>query len=290
VTNPQLWIAVVENGCFFALLGLAFYLNHTGAGFFNFAIGALAMAAAFVSSALVTGAGWSNWIAGVAGVLGAMAVGALMELVVVRPVQARGSGELPALVAVSAMLFAIIQLCGLFLGRGARPGKPFWTTESFSVGSATVDPTGVPIVVITAILFAGAYFGLQRTRLGRLTRAIGDDTEAASVLGLPISTARLFAFAVSGLVAAIAGITFAGRSGISPDNALQWSITGFLAMVIGGTGSVFAPLVGGALLALAQVFIPFYLGADYLAYTLVLVAIGFFAFRPTGIFASKVRV
>lgn len=213
-----------------------------------------------------------------------------MELLIVRPVQARGSGELPALVAVAAMLFVIIQLCGLLLGHEARPGKPFWTTAAFTVGSAHVDPTGVPMLVVTALLFIAAYLGLQRTRPGRLTRAIGDNGEAAAVLGLPIKSARLLSFAASGLVAAVAGIIFAGRSGISPDNALQWSILGFLAMVIGGTASVFAPLVGGALLALAQVFIPFYLGADYLAYALVLVGIGFFAFRPTGIFASKVRV
>jgi len=290
MTNPQLWIAVVENGCFFALLGLAFYFNLTGAGFFNFGIGAIAMAAAFTGSWLVTEHGLSRPLAGLVGVLGAIAIAVVMELAVVRPVQARGEGELSALVAVGSSLFAIIQLSGLFLGHEARPGQPFWSTTPFSVGSARVGSTVVPIVVITAALFTLSYLALQRTRLGRLTRAIGNDTDAARVLGLPINTARLLSFAAAGLIAALAGITFAGRSGVSPDNALHWTITGFLALVIGGTGTVWAPLLGGALLALANVFIPFYFGGDVLAYGLVVVAMLFFAFRPEGVFAPRVRV
>lgn len=289
--NLQLWIAVLEDGCFFGLLALAYYLNLTGAGFFNFAIGAFAMAPAIGVSWLVADHGWSVGAALCAALVGIVVLASVTELAVVKPVQARsGGGELPALVAVAATLFAIIQLSGLLFGHQSRRGQSFWTTDAFSLGSARVDPITVPLVTVTIAAFALTACWLRLTRQGRLVRAIGDGVEAARVLGLPVARARLMAFILAGVVAAAAGLTFAGKSGISSDNALNWTLLGFLALVIGGTGSVWAPLLGGMLLALGQVFIPFYFGGAALSYALVAVAMVFFAFRPQGIFTAQVRV
>jgi branched-chain amino acid transport system permease protein len=291
MSNPQLWVAVIEDGCFFGLLALAYYLNLTGAGFFNFAIGALAMAPALGVSWLVADHGWAVWPAIVAALVGVVVLAVITELGVVRPVHARsGGGELPALVAVAAILFAVIQLAGLVFGHHSRRGQEVWRTDAFQIGSATVDPITVPLVVVTVVAFVALACWLRLTRQGRLVRAIGDATGAARVLGLPVSRARLVSFVLAALVAAVAGLLFAGKSGVSSDNALHWTLLGFLALVIGGTGSVWAPLLGGVLLAIGQVFIPFYFGGAVLSYVLVAVAMVFFAFRPQGIFTARVRV
>lgn len=289
--DAQLWIAVLEDGCFFGLLALAYFVNLVGAGFFNFAIGAVAMATALGTSWLVGDHGWAVWPAAVVALLGAMALAAVIEVAIVRPVQARsGGGELPALVAVAATLFAVVQLAGQFFGRDARPGQPVWTTSAFHVGSAAVDPITVPLLVVTVALSTLLALWLRGTRPGRLIRAIGDSTETARVLGLPVARTRLAAFVIAGFLAGVAGLLFAGKAGVSTSNALQWTLNGFLALVIGGTGSVWAPLFGGLLLAMGQIFIPYYLGGAAFSYALVLVAMAFFAFRPEGIFTARVRV
>jgi branched-chain amino acid transport system permease protein len=291
VLNSQLWVAVVEDGCFFGLLALAYFLNLTGAGFFNFAIGAVGMASALGASWLVDSHGWSMWPAVIVAAIGAMALAAVTELAVVRPVQARsGGGELPALVAVSAALFAIVQLANLLFGSDSRRGQPFLTTGQFHLGSAVVDPITVPLVAVTVVAFVAAASWLRFTSQGRLVRAIGDSTAAARVLGYPVGRTRLVAFVLAGLVAAVACLVFAGKGGVSSTNALQWTLDGFLALVIGGTGSIWAPLLGGLVLAIGQIFIPFYFGGAAFSYALVIVALVFFAFRPQGIFTATVRV
>ena len=289
--NSQLWVAVVEDGCFFGLLALAYFINLIGAGFFNFAIGAVAMGAALGASWLIGDHGWEIWPATLMAVFGAMVLAAVIELAIVRPVQARsGRGELPALVAVAATLFAVVQLAGEAFGRDSRAGHPVWTTSQFHVGSAVVDPITVPLLAVTIALTAGLALWLRRSRAGRLVRAIGDNSETARTLGLPVGRTRLIAFVIGGFIAAVAGLLFAGKSGVSTSNALQWTLNGFLALVIGGTGSVWAPLFGGLLLAMGQIFIPYYLGGAAFSYALVLVAMAFFAFRPEGIFTARVRV
>jgi branched-chain amino acid transport system permease protein len=290
VLNPQLWFAVAEDGCFFGLLALAYFVNLTGAGFFNFAIGAIAMATGVAASWLVQSRGWPVGLACLTAVAGAMILSAVTELAVVRPVQARsGGGELPALVAVSALLFAVVQLVGLSFGREARSGEAFWATSQFKVGSAFVDPITVPIVIITIAAFVLVAAWLRFTRQGRLVRAIGDSTASAQVLGLPVARTRLVAFVVAGVVAGVAGLIFSGKGGVGPTNALQWTLDGFLALVIGGTGRVWAPLLGGLILAIGQIFIPFYFGGAAFSYALVVVAMIFFAIRPQGIFTATVR-
>lgn len=125
--------------------------------------------------------------------------------------------------------------------------------------------------------------------MGRLLRAVGDNKEAAQLLGLPVGRVRLVAFVIGGLIAAIAGILFASKSGVSFTSGLSWTLTGFLALVIGGTGNIWGPLVGGLLLGAVQVFTPFYFDKLGPATVILVLALVFFAFKPEGIFVRKVR-
>lgn len=288
--NPQLWVSAVQIGCFYSLIALAFYLTLVGTGFFNFALGPYAMFAAISTSWLVIEKEWGVTSAALVGAGLTVAIAAVTELVIVRPVQARsGTGELPALVAVSGVLFALQQGAGLLFGYGSLPGQPIVKTSLWHIGEAVVQPWGTPLVGVTVAIFVALALWIRYGSNGRLLRAVGDNTHAASLLGLPVRRIRLIAFMLSGVVAAFAGLLFAPKSGVTYASGLEWTLNGFLALVIGGTGAVWAPLLGGLLLGLAQVFVPFYFGGEALHYLLVGLAIIFFAFRPEGIAARRIR-
>jgi branched-chain amino acid transport system permease protein len=97
------------------------------------------------------------------------------------------------------------------------------------------------------------------------------------------------AFLLAGLVAAVAGILFAPKAGVNSLSGLSWTLSGFLAVVVGGTGSVWAPLFGGMLLGLVEVFLPYYFGGQSHVYGMLLIALLFFAFKPQGLFVRAVR-
>src|SRR3954463_13682774 len=126
-------------GCFFGLLALAYYLVLVGAGFFNFAIGPYAMVGGLCASYLVLYEDMNVWVAALIAILAAAALAVITELAVVRQVQKRsGRGELPALVAVAAVLFAIQQLGGYLFGYTTLPGQALFTFDPVTISDTVV--------------------------------------------------------------------------------------------------------------------------------------------------------
>lgn len=290
MTDPQLWISALEIGSFYALIALGYLFTVIGAGFFNFALGPLAMVAGLGAAWLTLQVGVNVYLSALIGLVVVIGLSALIEVGVVRPVQARsGTGELPALVAVAAVLFALQQLAGLAFGRVHLPGPRLLDVPPLSVGTAFLQPSTLLLLIAAAVVFIGAGLFVRYTALGRQLRAVGDNVDAARVLGVPVVKVRIVAFMVSGLVVGLAGLFFSAKAGVGFDSGLGWALSGFLALVIGGTGRIWAPLVGGLVLGSVQVFTPYYLPAVGPDVLILILALLFFAFRPQGFFVRKVR-
>lgn len=288
--EPQLWVSVFEIGSFYSLIALAYLLVLEGAGFFNFAIGPYAMVAGLGTSWLVIEKDWNPVPSAVFMVVVVMALAAVTDVVIVRRIEKKsGGGELPALVAVAAIIFAIQQAAGMAFGRRDLPGQRLITFDRIELGEAIIQPTSVLLFAVTVVLFVAVALWFKLTATGRTLRAVGDNKHAAGLLGLPVSRVRLTAFVLAGLIGALAGLLYAPKAGVSFDRGLVWAVSGFLALVVGGTGSSWAPLLGGFLLAASQVFVPYYWGGGSQDYVTLIVALVFFAFRPQGIFTRRIR-
>ncbi|HTW98548.1 MAG TPA: branched-chain amino acid ABC transporter permease [Acidimicrobiales bacterium] len=291
MTDPTLWVSAVQEGCFYALIALAYYVVLIGTGFFNFAVGEYAMVGGLFTAWMVTNHSVALWITVPLSILVCVALAAATEFVVVRPVQRRsGLSELPALVAVVAVLFTIQQLGGVLFGYITLPGATLLDISPIKLGSASLNGTALLTYIVTGVLFVASAVWIRTSRTGRMLRAVGDNRSAAALLGLPVARVRVVAFALCGLVAAVAGILFAPQAGIGNTNGVDFALDGFLALVVGGTGSTWAPLAGGMILGGVEIFVPFYFGGPWLAYVLLIVALVFFGLRPEGIFARRVRV
>lgn len=290
MTELQLWISAIEIGSFFALIALAYLLVLNGAGFFNFALGPYAMVGGLCASWLVIEKEFSIWPSVVLAILLVAALSVVTEVGVIRRIERRsGGGELPALIAVVAIIFAIQQAAGVVFGRRQLPGQRLVTFDPIEVGDTFVQPTTLLLVAVTVTAFIAVSVWIRTSATGRLLRAVGDNNDAARLLGLPVARIRLSAFVVSGVLAAIAGLLFAPKAGVGFESGLTWTISGFLALVVGGTGSTWAPLIGGIVLGGTQVFVPYYFGGASIDYAMLIVALVFFAFRPEGLFTRSVR-
>jgi branched-chain amino acid transport system permease protein len=289
VEEVQLWISAVEVGCFFALLGLAFLLVWQGTGDFNFAIGPLAMVGALSTSWLVIEHGWPLWPAVLGGIGLVLALSALIEVGVIRPISSRTTQHLPVVVAIAACLFAIMQGAGVFFGRTSLPGQQILDIDPIELGNGILQPSTLLLIVTTVVAFTLVTLWVRSAPSGRLLRAVGNNKGAARLIGLPVNRVRLTAFLVAGLLAAVAGLLYAPKAGVGFDRGLTWTMAGFLAVVVGGTGSIWAPLAAGLLLGALEVFVPYYFGSSAPEYVLFGLALVFFAFRPEGIFMKRVR-
>ena len=289
MNEVQLWLSALEVGCFFALLGLAFLLVWQGTGDFNFAIGPLAMIGALCASWLSIEHEVPMWPALLLGIVLVVVLSAVIELAVVRPISSRTTQHLPAVVAIAAVLFAIMQGAAVFFGRTSLPGLQVVSFDPIQLGELTIISTTLVLIVVTFATFAAVGIWVKAAPSGRLLRAVGNNADAARTIGLPVSRVRLTAFVLAGAIAAVAGLLYAPKSGVSFDRGLTWTMVGFLAVVVGGTGSIWAPLVAGLLLGALEVFLPYYFSSSTPDYVMLLLALVFFAFRPQGIFMQRVR-
>lgn len=286
----QLLVSFIVLGSFFGLIGLSYYLILEGTAFFNFAIGPYAMFSGVGAAWLATTHDVPLWLCILAGICCTAAVSVLTEILVVRNIERRSDGvELQALVAVVAVLFVVEQFSGTVFGRDVLTLDP-WIGGNLPLGSAVQISYQQLIVVLASVsVFAVVSLWLAKTRSGGLLRAVGSSPEAARKLGFPVKRIRLIAFAAAGAIAGLAGPLFAPQAGVSFTSGLSWAISGFLALVIGGTGRVWGPLVGALLLALCQVMVPYYLGSSSRDYVTFIIAAVFFILRPQGIFVRRVR-
>jgi ribose transport system permease protein len=115
---------------------------------------------------------------------------------------------------------------------------------------------GVPVpVIIAAVVFAACWVTLTQTRFGRYVYAIGGNQTVTWLSGVNVTTMKIAVYAVSGLLAALAGIILTARlENAQPQAGLGYELDAIAAAVVGGTslaggiGTIFGTLVGALII------------------------------------------
>jgi ribose transport system permease protein len=198
------------------------------AGGIDLSVGSVAALSAMVSGWMFVSAGLPGWMALVAGLGAGLAAGAINGL-------ANAYGKLPSFIATLAMLSVARGLTLVI-----SDGRPIDMPDTVSFLGGSLGPIPMPIIVL--IVAAGvASFILNRTVIGRSMYAVGGNTEAARLSGLPVQRITVTVFALAGVFAALAGLLLAGRlDSAQPQAAAGYELDAIAAVVIGG-----ASLSGG---------------------------------------------
>jgi len=120
------------------------------------------------------------------------------------------------------------------------------------------DWLGLPVpVVLVIVMFLAGLFVLRLTRTGRCVYSVGDNEDAARLMGFNVDQVKLFVYTISGSLAGIAGVVLAAQFGAGqPVEGVGWELTAIAGVVVGGTlltggrGSLFNTMVGVTLLGL----------------------------------------
>ena len=163
------------------------------------------------------------------------------------------------------------------------------TSDAFSLFGTPIQNTRVLVILVALVMMVVLDRFVRQTRLGRGIRAVAQDAETASLMGVNIDRIVVATFLIGGLMAGAAGTlwgvffhTSAWNIGFLP------GIKAFTAAVLGGIGNIRGAMAGGILLGLVEAYGSAAIGAqwkDVIAFVVLVVVL---MFRPTGLFGEQV--
>jgi branched-chain amino acid transport system permease protein len=271
-------------------------------GLINLAHGSLYMVGAF---ACATVAAWTGsfWLGLIASLVAAAAVGALVELLVIRRLYKRD--HLDQVLATFALI--------LIFSEGTR-----WIFGSFPLyldvpailqgavalpGGALYPVYRLAVIAVGVMVAVGLYLLISRTRLGMRIRAGESDREMISALGIDVATLYTLVFALGAALAGLAGAMVGAIQSVQVGIGEPVLILAFVVIVIGGIGSIKGALVGAILVGVVDTLGRFLLpkvfaltmepaqaglmGGAMASMLIYIVMALILAVRPRGLFAAQ---
>ncbi|HVC76433.1 MAG TPA: branched-chain amino acid ABC transporter permease [Candidatus Micrarchaeaceae archaeon] len=324
--SGSIWIRFISSGLtlgfMYAMIALGYSMVYGILQLLNFAHSEVFMIGSFAGLYTLTGAFGINGHAYPSGVNGSLLVGSIgaallvgaiasglaavaIERIAYRPLRRRGVSRLGYLItAIGMSLF----LQNLFLLLDGQPhlGLPFnWPRiagrnavpypdtlhlmPAFRIMGVPINNTQILVVVVAIVMLVVLDVIVLRTHTGQQIRAVAEDPEAASLLGVNIDRVIVITFFLGGVMAGIAG----GLYGIYYGQA-QWNmgfvpgIKAFTAAVLGGIGNVRGAMLGGVLLGLIENLGVACTGVEWQGVIAFAILILVLMFRPTGLLGEQV--
>jgi len=157
------------------------------------------------------------------------------------------------------------------------------------VGGLFVDEPRLIVFGVAVLVSAGLYLLLNRTMLGRSLRAAADDWEAGTYMGIDVRAMHGIAFGLGIALSAVGGVLLTTFRPFGPFAGQDYIVLMFVAVVLGGLGSVMGALVGGLIVGVvedvSQLFLPTTL-APVVVFVIFLLLL---YVRPQGLFGRKQR-
>jgi branched-chain amino acid transport system permease protein len=290
-----IWEGLVS-GVLYALIALGFVLIYKSSRIFNFAQGIMVVFAALTLVGLhEKGVPAFLALPMTLGVMFLLAVG--IERIVLRPLVNQ-----PDIILFMATIGITLFLIGfgeiIFGGEnkvmiteelGIPTGS--WSFEPFG-GFLSIEQRDVTAVVGAILLVAALLLFLNKSKMGRAIRALGDDHQAALSVGISLSTIWVVVWFIAGVIALATGIVWGSRAGVS----FALEVIAYKALpvlMLGGLESVTGAIVGGLAIGVLEKLFEIYWGQPILggntetwfAFVLALIVL---LFRPQGLFGEKI--
>jgi branched-chain amino acid transport system permease protein len=272
-------------GAQYALMALGFSLIFGILRVINFAHGAFYTLGGYLSYYVSVQLG----LPFVVGVLTAVVVtgllGYVFEVVVI---ERRIDDHLATIVLTLGFGLAITAAMLILFGPQAV-AYTFPLDGAIRIGGATVPYGRLIVIGVAALAIALIYALLYRTPVGRALRAMADDRETAVTQGMRPKILFPLAFAIATGIAGLTGALVTPLFSLAPYNGEQVLMVSFLAVILGGLGSLSGAALASLLIGLVESFAGIYLGgtvAPLLLFCLVLVLL---VVRPTGLLGREVK-
>lgn len=228
--------------------------------------------------------------------LGVFIIAGFIERTVFRALRKRNKGQWLMNTFLLTLGISIILQNGAKLLWGAkyRGVTRMWQSESldwlYSIG---LPPDRLIGFLIAVGSIGGFVLFLNKTNTGRAIRAVSQDETGASLVGINLGFIHTLVFALSGLLAGIAGAALLSITPAFPFMGVMPLYKSWFVLILVGMGNIGGSIVGGLILgfleAFATTYLSGYLGSGSQEFICLTVIIAILLFKPNGIFGKSVK-
>jgi branched-chain amino acid transport system permease protein len=293
---PSLLANAIVLSAVFVTFSMGFTLVYGSFRVMNMAHGAMLTVGAFVALFLSNNAGLPLGFAAVAGVLAAGTINAVMNILVIRPIQRRTLSLTSAAEELTPVI-ATIAVAGISSGIifNIAGGLSYvfqnaqWISSSVEVGGAHISILDIIIVVLAIALTIGLNLLISQTPMGIRIRAVAEDNYMAEALGVRSGFIAVAVFFITGALAGLTGIAVGLlNNNVNPVMGEQLLLLGFIIVTVGGIGSLKGTIIAAVIVAFIRTFASTYLPVPIVTLILFGILLLVLVIRPAGIMGARV--
>jgi branched-chain amino acid transport system permease protein len=267
---------------YYALVAVGFALIFATLRIFHIAHGTIFIIGGYLFFALHRLLGLNVFLSAVAGVGSAGLAGLAIDRIVYVPVLRRGGGMFSVFIA-SLGAALIVEAGFLAWSKGVVSVARTGMLDIVIVDNVAVRLLDVVILALAAAAFTALYLWLHRTTTGLEVRALTDNAELATIVGVDVGRTRNLIFLIASLLAGLAGVLTAYDTGIVPSTGFQMLFIGVVAVILGGVRQILlGTLVGAICLGFLTAFAGFFF-PEWIISATFLIMIVLIIIRPQGI-------
>lgn len=286
----EILINGVLTGSVYGLTALGLTLIFGVMKIINFAHGTFLMICMYLVYGLGVGLGLDPYLAILPVVPASFAIGYLAQVVFVQPVlKAERDVREPVgvLLLTAGLWIAVNNLFLMIFGANFRSLNTPYSGQVFEIGEMMISRPLFYAFVISLVTTAALALFLKRTHMGRAIRVVGQDREAASLMGIDIYRIYRIAFGIGIATLGVAGAIIVPMLYVHPFAGDIYDIRDFVIVVLGGLGSVPGALLGGIIIGVIESVASQYLNMSWSAALIYMIFLLVLFVRPQGIFGFE---
>jgi len=257
-TLPQQLANGLFLGSMYGLIAIGYTMVYGIVQLINFAHGEIFMTGGFgaLTVYLVLPSGTSMWVALPLMLIGGALVSVLIatgaERFAYRPL--RNAPRLAPLITAIGLSLALQEAVrNLYPQATSARVFPQLPAGPWNIGSVQIQSGDLFVLIAAPVCMAALAGFVRSTRTGRAMQATAQDPDTAQLMGIDTNRVIAVAFAIGGLFAAVAAVSYGLRYGqVKYDMGFQAGLKAFTAAVLGGIGNIYGAMLGGLVLGLAE--------------------------------------
>ena len=286
----QLTVSGIQFGLLIALGALGLSIIYGTTGLTNFAHGEIVTFGALATWTLNAGMGLPFILAAILGVILSGVFGWLNNAALWKPLRKRGTGLIAMMIVSIGLALFLRNIYLFFYGGDKQAYAEYAGLAGIEFGPVSITPTDLVSMAVALVAIAVTVLVIQKTRMGKATRAVADNPSLASGAGINVERVITFVWVMGAALAGLGGILLGFTQQVSFQMGFQILLLIFAAVTLGGLGTIWGAIVGSLIVGLFLQLTTLVIPTELKSVGALLVLIVILLVRPYGLLGRRERV